>query len=189
MASKALSGIVPDEPFEFTPVVKRRRAVAEFMLNGYGPREIHNLIKIAHNCKYNTVRSDVVSIRKEWGHDASQVNKIEGRGAYLASLRQLRRKAVTGRDNEDHYIGINLELAHKLDKEIARLSGVKLKTDETVIRLDILEARDFIGDLLDIVFELVPDQKICEAIVKKLEERASQDITDPLKIPAEVLVL
>lgn len=152
---------------------KRLRAVEELYLAGYGPQEIHDLIGEAYRVTYGTVRNDIVAIRSTWTADTDARDELEGKQRYLAALRQLRRKVMSGWDEDGKTKGRDYALAYRIDQDIARLSGVRLKSDERTLHLDIQAARGFIDRLIAVVFEVVGDEALCEQIVARLEQVAA----------------
>ena len=75
----------------------------------------------------------------------------------------------TGRSGQPQIRGRDFKLAHQLDKEIARLSGVRLASDERTIHVDLTRAREFMAQVMEIIFRHVSDPAIQEAIVADLE--------------------
>lgn len=152
---------------------QRLRAVEELYLAGYGPQEIHDLIGESYGVTYGTLRNDIVRIRAAWGSDIDASTEFEGRHRYLAALRQLRRKVMSGWEEDGKKRGRDYALAYRIDQDIARLSGVRLKGDERTIHLDVQAARGFIDRLLEEVFAVVKDPALCEEIVARLERVAA----------------
>lgn len=153
----------------------RLRVVEELYISGYGPKDIHEKIKKKFPVRYGTLRNDIVDIRKAWAADLDGLNVLEGKHRYFAAMQQVRRKAMDGWEEGDAIKGRDYKLAHTIDQEIARLSGVRLKSDEKTIHLDIQEAKGFIEKVMEVVFEVVEDPDLCETIVKRLEELAVGD--------------
>lgn len=155
----------------------RLRAVEEMYLNGYCASEIHDLIGTQFAITYGTVRNDIVKIRKMWREDNTEQDEDTGKDRYLAALRQLRRRALSGFEEEHatvggvikRTVGRDPRLAHGIDKEIAMLSGVRLASNERTIHLSIEEARKFIGKVMEIVMRRVPDAETQSLIIKDLE--------------------
>ena len=147
----------------------RLRAIEELYLAGYGPHEIYNLLKAQYPVTYGTYRNSIVTIRKAWGADIDAQNKLEGGHRYLASLRQLRRKALVGYKEEDKIKGRDLRLVHQLDQEIARLAGVRLKADEHTIHVDVQAARQFMEAVMAAVFEVVKSPQMREDILARVQ--------------------
>lgn len=153
---------------------KRLRAIEELYLAGYCAKEIFDLLGEQYDVTYGTVRNDIVNIRKMWGEDIDHQDRLEGSRRYLAALRQIRRKAMAGYQEHDAQgrvvtRGRSFKLAHEMDKEIARLSGVRLKSDEHTIHLDIEAAREYMDKVLAVVFEHVTDSATRDAIVAGIE--------------------
>ena len=96
-------------------------------------------------------------------------NELEGSHRYLASLRQLRRKAITGWDENGKTKGKDLRLVHQLDQEIARLAGVRLKADEHTIHVDVQAARQFMEAVMAAVFEVVKSPQMREDILARVQ--------------------
>lgn len=154
--------------------LKRLRAIEELYLNGYCAREIHGLIGEQYGVGYGTVRNDIVAIRSVWNDDSVNRDTLEGKDRYLASLRSMRRRVMKGwqepgKDGRMRIVGRDYKLAHSIDKEIARLSGVRLASDEHTIHLDIEAARQFMEQVMSIVFTHVADNAVRERIVADLE--------------------
>ena len=63
-----------------------------------------------------------------------------------------------------------VELVHTLDKEIARLSGVSLKGDIKHVNLTVDRARDYIDEVMAVVFDVVEDEYIQDRIIAGLAE-------------------
>lgn len=141
---------------------KRLREVEQLYLDGYGPLEIWEMIGNRHRVTRETIRQDTTDIRRAWMEDLDSLTKLEGSQRYLAATRLTRRLAMSG-DAKD------LKLAHQLDKEIARLSGVKLASDEQTIHVDVQQAREHMDQVLEVVFRHVEDRAVQEAIVADLE--------------------
>jgi hypothetical protein len=147
-------------------------------LNGYCASEIHDLIGEQFKVTYGTVRNDIVRIRKMWKSDVDHQDELEGKNRYLASLRQIRRKALTGWTEDQPTVGGVIkrvhgrshELAHKVDKEIAQLSGVHLASNDRTIHLSVEEARKFMGQVMEIIMRRVTDSETQDLIIKDLEE-------------------
>jgi len=143
---------------------KRLRLVEELYLAGNGPTEIHAKVFDQYPVTYQTIRNDITKVRKAWGADLDAQNRLEGRHRYLASLRQLRRKALIGGPK-----GPDFRLVHQLDQEVARLSGVNLKVDDKTIKLDIEAARGFMEKVMAVVFEVVTDSDQREDLLDRLD--------------------
>ena len=139
---------------------KRRRLIEKLYLDGYGPLEIADRLPKQHRVQYGTVRKDIVEIRKAWVADIDAMDEFEGRHRYLARTRDLRRKA----DRME-----KLELAHTLDKEIARLSGVNLKADDLTWQITLTAAVARIDDVMTAVFSVVTDHDTQEQIIDAIE--------------------
>ena len=140
---------------------QRRRIVEGLYLDGYGAQEIHDRLPDKYKVCYGTVRIDITVVRKAWAADIDASDEFEGRHRYLASTRGLRRKA----DDAG-----KLELVHVLDKEIARLSGVSLKGDIKQVNLTVDRARDYIDEVMAVVFDVVEDEYIQDRIIAGLAE-------------------
>jgi len=157
--------------------LERLRAVEELYLNGYKAREIYNLLSSrergTYDVTYGTIRNDIVMVRKLWGHDI-QNGGLEGRERYLASLKAMRRKVMTGwleegPDGRKRRAGRDYRLAHQIDKEIARIEGVEIASDTHKIHLDITAARSFMDKVMEAIFEEIDDPELQARIVAKLE--------------------
>lgn len=159
--------------------LKRLRAVEELYLNGYCAKEIHDLLLDSYGVTYGTIRNDIANVRRMWTDDLSHRDGLEGKDRYLASLRQLRRKTMQGWRETDAtgrivIKGRNYREAHNLDKEIARLSGVRLASDEHNIHVTVKAAREFIERVMEVVLEHVKDAETAESIVQALEALANE---------------
>jgi hypothetical protein len=157
---------------------KRLKVVEELMLNGYRTGEIYDLIGEQYNVSYKTIRMDIVEINKAHNSEITKLNELEGRSKYLASLKQVRRKAMSGWNEEDssgvsRVRGRDYKLAHQIDQEIARLSGVALKQDEKTINLNITAARNEMEKIMGAVFSVVTDKEIQDLIIKEIEALAT----------------
>lgn len=154
---------------------KRLRAVEELYLNGYCAKEIHDLIGEQFDVTYGTLRNDISAIRKMWGDDTEHRETLEGKDRYLASLRSMRRRVMSGWEEKDStgrrkIVGRDYKLAHSIDKEIARLSGVRLANEEHTIHLTIEKARSFIDEVMSVVFKHVVDDETQHKIIADLEK-------------------
>lgn len=142
---------------------KRLREVEKLYLDNYTALEIWNLLGKKHRVTYQTIRQDICDIRKAWADDNDELNQLEGSQRYLAATHHTRRLAISGKFPD-------LNLVHKLDKELARLSGVRLASDEQTLHVDIQKARDHMDQVLEVVFRHVEDRETQEAIVADLEK-------------------
>lgn len=154
--------------------LQRLRAVEEMYLGGYCAIEIFELIGETYGVTRGTIRNDISAIRKIWGEDLSNRDRLEGQQRYMASLRSMRRRALKGWTEVDaqgatKIRGRDYKLAHQLDKEIARLSGVELASDTKKVHVDIQAAREFMDRVMEIIFGVVTDREQQEAIIKALE--------------------
>jgi len=168
---------MPANPAKQAAKRKRLRVVEELMLNGYQTGEISDLIGSQYNVSYKTIRMDIVEINKAHRADITALTELEGRRRYLASLRQMRRKALSGWNEEDssgvvRVRGRDFKLAHQLDQEIAKLSGVALKHDEKTINLNITAARNEMERIMAAVFSIITDPSIQDLIIKAIESLA-----------------
>lgn len=150
------------------------REVEELYINGYCAKEIHDLIGARHDVTAGTVRNDIVAIRKMWGDDLQHQDSVEGKRRYLASLRSVRRKAMSGHKElsirgDVRIKGRDYKLAHEIDKEIARVSGVTLASDSRTIHLSIEEARAYMDEVMRIVMLRVTDIETQQKIIADLE--------------------
>ena len=167
--------LTPQSTREFSATrLKRLRAIEELYLNGYCAREIHRLLGEQYKVGYGTLRNDIVAIRKVWSDDTGNRDALEGKDRYLASLRSMRRRVMKGweepsRSGRMRIVGRDYKLAHQIDKEIARISGVRLASDEHTIHLDIEEARQYMQSVMEVVFKHVEDAAVREAIVADIE--------------------
>ena len=152
----------------------RMREVEELYLNGYCAKEIHDLIGAKHDVTYGTIRNDIVAVRKMWGDDLTHQDVTEGKRRFLASLRSVRRKALTGfRENtirgDVRIKGRDYRLAYEIDKEIARVSGVTLASDTRTLNVSIEQARAYMDEVMRVVFKHVTDPELQEAIIRDIE--------------------
>lgn len=157
---------------------QRRRAVETEYLAGYGPAEIHDRLFKSYPVMPQTIRKDIVEVRKAWTADIDAVDEFEGRHRYLASLRELRKKAMIGWDEEGKFgsitKGVDYVLCHKLDQEIARLSGVNLKVDDKNINLNLKAAVAHMEDILQAVFSVVHDSEMQDRVIEAIDAIAAE---------------
>lgn len=157
---------------------QRRRIIEKFYLAGYGPLEIHDKLETPYRVTYGTVRKDIVEIRDAWKSDVDEADEFEGRHRYLASLREVRDKAITGWEEEGKFgpmiKGIDLALVHKIDRDIAQLSGVDLKINERTININLQAAITHMEVVLSAVFSVIPDQSIQGQIIEAIEIAADE---------------
>lgn len=163
-----------NQPRFRAPKLRRLRAIEELYLNGYCAQEIYTLLKTSYPVTYGTIRNDIVDLRKIWKMDTSNRDMLEGKDRYLASLRAIRRKVMDGWQEPvfgggTKVVGRDFKQAHRLDKEIARLSGVTLASDMHSIHLSIQAAKDYVKTVMDVVMKHVEDPDIQRAIVEDLE--------------------
>lgn len=161
---------------------RRLRSVEELYLNGYCAREITDLLDTTYGVAYGTIRNDIAAVRKWWTEDLGTRDATEGGQRYLASLRAMRRRVMDGWTETDVYgrsatKGRDYKLAHQLDKEIARLSGYRLKSDEQTIQLDVKQAQEYMTEVMAAVFKHVTDRETQDAILADLE--AAGDAEEP----------
>jgi hypothetical protein len=151
----------------------RQREVEELYINGYSAAEIHTLLEDRFTVAQGTIRNDIVAIRKRWGHDI-EPPEIEGaKEKYLASLKSMRRKSLRGWKevtlSGDRVRGRDFKLAFEIDKEIARITGVELRSDTKTVHLTMERARGYLEKALAIVWSHVGDELIREAILADLK--------------------
>jgi len=160
-------------PAKNTARRQRLRVIEELMLNGYRTREIFDMVGERYNICFGTVRNDIVKIHKSHKEEHNDLTELQGREVYLASLRQLRRKALTGWTEADNVgtqriKGRDFKLAHSLDKEIAKISGVDLKGE--TLELTLGKARDLMDRAMIVVFNHVKDDLVRKRIVDELTQ-------------------
>ena len=153
---------------------KRLRVVEELLLNGYGPSEIHDLIGEQYSVAPGTIRNDIVAVNKAHRADITSATELEGREKYLASIRVIRRKALSGWNETDaqgvvKVRGRDFKLAHQLDQEIARISGVNLKVDDRTIKINMEKARGYLDLIFQIVFKHVEDEDTRKLILDEVD--------------------
>ena len=149
--------------------LKRLRIIEEMYLGGHSPKEIHSAIGDKYDVSLGTIRNNIVTIRKSWTADKDSMDTQEGSQRYIASLRQLRRKALQPWEMGKKQ-GRDLRLVHQLDQEIARMSGVKLKADEKTIHLEVESAKKYIDEIMRVVFQHVLVPATRQAIIDDLEK-------------------
>ena len=153
---------------------KRIRAVEEMYINAYCAREIHDLIGDQFGVTYGTIRNDIVIVRKMWAKAKLKADPLQGGERHLAAMQNIRRRVMEGEpikdgDGVEHIVGRDYKTAFAIDKEIAKLSGVTLATEERTIHLRIEEARDFVAKVMGVVMSLVTDAELQNAIIKGVE--------------------
>lgn len=159
---------------------KRLRLVEELILNGFKTREIFDMVGTQYGVTYGTIRNDVVHVRKAHKDEINSQSELKGREVYLASILQLRRKSLTGWPEVDRFgtsriKGRDFKLAHELDKEIARLSGVNIKSDEKTVHLTVEKARSYLDSIMQVVFDNVQDEATRARIVAGFAELDEAD--------------
>ncbi len=174
----------PDPKTAADPAQRRRyvrmREVEELYLNGYSASEILTILGDRFNVVYGTIRNDIVAVRKRWRGELEPKVTDGAAERYLGGIKSLRRKALSGWkeqtfSGETRVKGRDYKLVFELDKEIARLSGVSLKSDEKALKITIEKAKAYIDDVLDVIFDIVTDQDQRQQIAERLEILDSKD--------------
>ena len=161
---------------------KRLRAVEELMISGLGATEIHEILEPRFSVTYGTIRNDIVTVRKVHRSDFDSMTELRGREDYLAAVRQVRRKAITGWTETDaqgatRIKGRDYRLVHNIDKEIASLAGVRLTAGDKTITLNMERAREYLQVIFNIVFKHVVDEdtrKLILTDIELIEEKPSE---------------
>ena len=152
---------------------QRRRAVETEYLAGYGAAEIHDRLTPRFKVTYDTIRKDIVEVRKAWKADVDEADEFEGRHRYLASLREVREGAMKGWIEEGKFgpvlKGVDHNLVHKIDKEIASLSGVTFAANNRTITLNMEKARGYLDLIFQIVFKHVEDEDTRKLILDEVD--------------------
>jgi len=157
---------------------QRLREVEELYLNFYCAKEIHDILGEKWDVTHGTIKNDIVTIRK-WHKAAVEEKDVDsGRQGYVARLKSIRRRAATGFKEptgikgDVRIKGRDMRLVHDIDKEIARMEGVELKSDSRTIHVDLEKARNFIKEIMEIVMRRVIDREIQIAIIDDIEKLA-----------------
>ena len=157
---------------------QRLRLIEGFLLDGYGAQEITDMLPKGHKSAYGTIRNNIVEVRESWAADVDARDELEGRHRYLSSLRQVRKRALEGWEEEGKFgtviKGVDLGLVHSVDKEIARFSGVNLKIDDRNINLNLNAAIAHMEDILKAVFSVVPESDRQDAIIEAIDAIAAE---------------
>lgn len=140
--------------------IKRWKYIEAQYLNGFNATQIHAMLPKQFRVVHGTVKNDIVQIRKRWAEDASDLEKFDGRHRYLASLREIRTLSIESGD---------IKLASQMDKDIAKLSGVRFMSDEQTVHMDIRAARDYVKNIMEIVMRHVTDPEQQQAIISDIE--------------------
>jgi len=156
----------------------RQRKVEELYLNGYKAAEIHKQLANVHPVTAATIRNDIWAVRKRWKEAVLPERSEDGREQYFASLHSVRRKALSGWQEESpagpKVRGRDFKLVHDIDKEIARMNGVPLKSDILNIDITVEKARDYLDAIMGIVFTHVTDKDARQSIVDDLAKLDGQ---------------
>jgi len=158
----------------------RLRVIEGLMLSGAGAQEIHELTFPQFGVTYGTIRNDICDINKAHRKDLTKLNELEGREKYLASVRHLRRKAMSGwnevgAQGEVKIKGRDYKLVHALDKEIASLSGVTLTAGDRTITLNMEKARGYLELIFSVVFKHVESEDTRQLIMDDIEQIKAED--------------
>ena len=153
---------------------QRQRRVEQLYLDQFTALEIHDkMSEEAEKAGRNmvtpeTIRNDIVAIRKRWGENLRSLDKLEGKERYLSATADLRRLAL------DEGSAKGLKIAMTANQEIARLSGVDLKIDDNTVRVvDVEQAKEFIDKILGVVWNEVTDTDARERIQAGIDELAA----------------
>jgi hypothetical protein len=125
----------------------RRREVEDLYLNGYRPQEIHAMLLPRHGVAAGTIRNDIVAIRKLWTEIIIE-EEPSVRETYVGKLYAVRRYAM--REGVRDY-----RLAYEIDRQIARVLGLKLTADSQQITITVEEARTYVAHICDLVAQHV----------------------------------
>lgn len=164
--------------------LNRLRAIEELYLNGYCAREIHQLLEPTYGVTYGTIRNDIVLLRRVWKYDTSHEETVEGKERYMASLRSMRRRVMKGWREKDvtgreRIVGRDYKLAHSIDKEIAKLSGVAVASEGHSIHITIQAAREFMDRVMGVVMTHVTDAETQSAIIRDIERLEHEQPAGP----------
>lgn len=148
--------------------LKRLRAVEELYLQGYKPQEVFDKIGKEHRVVIGTIRNDFQDIRDIWGQDLQALFKFKGGELYLASCQQVRGLALA--DN-------NLELVHKIDQSIAKMTGVKSLIDQKHVQFTFEKVQGYTDKLMLGIMEIVDEPAKQKAIAEFVAAMADETET------------
>jgi len=140
---------------------KRLREVERMVLDERDTVEIFDSLGKLHKVTYNTIRKDVVEVRKAHRDAVDKATELEGTASHRARTIQLRLDAIESGD---------LKLVHTLNQELARMDGVDLKINERTININLKAAITHMEVVLQAVFTVIPDQAKQDLIIAALDE-------------------
>lgn len=162
---------------------KRLRLIEEMILDGRKTGEIFDLVGEKYGITYGTLRNDIVDINKAHKEDIDKATEFKGRSEYLARTRLLRRKAMAGipeLDAQGQATGKikdrNLALVAEMDRAIARLHGVDLKSDSAILQVNLTTARNEMDRVMMAVFSVITDEDTQDLIIKAIESLADENL-------------
>jgi len=157
---------------------QRLRLIEGFLLDGYGAQEITDMLPKGHGAAYGTIRNNIVEVRESWAADVDARDELEGRHRYLSALRQVRKRALEGWEEEGKFgivvKGVDLGLVHTVDKEVARFSGVNLKIDDRTINLNLKAAVAHMEDILKAIFSVIQDPDQQDRVIEAIDAIADE---------------
>lgn len=152
--------------------LKRLRAIEELYYQGHTPQQIHTLLRDLYPVTRATIRNDLVAIRKQHAELLLE-QQPEIREQYFGRLHQIRRMVLKGWKDPDGKIrGRDFKLAHELDKEIARLLGLRLESDTQRLTVTMEAARSYVEHICDLIVQNVRDPEDRARLLAAIEAEA-----------------
>ena len=134
------------------------------MLRGLRTSRIHDLLCEDYpdlgEVTYGTLRNDIVEINKAHRGRMEDATELKGRDQFLARSLLARDMAIDKGD---------VGTLHKINKDIAGLSGVTLSINDRKLTLNLEQARGYLESIFKVVFTYVTEEKTRKLIMQDVE--------------------